>query len=715
MNKNIPTHQKENTQAYVSWASESNREESLAAYGSALIKASDNIIHAQNRDFSNLTNYADGKPGLNSKDFDWFRPGQAAPRTDKEAIAFGRYVYKRVGIIRNSMDLMGDFCAQGVRLVHPNKRIERFYREWFKQVEGERVSERLGHLLFREANVPLRWYTAKINKAKRLEMQKSIAADISINKNSQTFQKGEIPWRYSFIDPLLVSPIGGSMSTLTNETLLKLKIPTKLRNEIRRLVNMSNKNDAEGVAASRLLSQMSPDILEAVKRNKEVILPPEKSNIYYYKKDDWDCWATPISCSAFEALNLYQRLQLADKAALDGAMNKIRVWKIGSLEHKLAPTEIASSTLSDMLGANVGGGTIDIVWGPDIELLETSSDIQSYLGEAKYKPALTDIYSTLGIPSSLTGSASGGTTNNYISLKTLVERLNYVRAIVVKHWEEQIEIVQKAMGFRKPAQVEFDIMHLEDPAAMTTLLLNMADRNIVSDEFVQRHVKADPDMEKNRLSKESQDRNNKGREKVSPYHQVDQDYGLKKIALQTGQSAPSEVGLELEEKKEGEDSLVNLKEPKGNPSQQESPVQEPGRPKNVKDTQKRQEKTFTPKIKASFGSDMIWAEEAQAKISDIINPLMLASLGKKSLRNLTSEEFDGLEDVKFEILCNLNIGDEITSEIISEVVKVPVENIHAEFNLWLDNSREEFDSESLSVSEMRKMRTYYYITKKYEA
>ena len=111
MNKNIPTHQKESTQAYVSWASESNREESLAAYGSALIKASDNIIHAQNRDFSGLTSYADGKPGLNSRDFDWFRPGQAAPRTDKEAIAFGRYVYKRVGIIRNSMDLMGDFCA----------------------------------------------------------------------------------------------------------------------------------------------------------------------------------------------------------------------------------------------------------------------------------------------------------------------------------------------------------------------------------------------------------------------------------------------------------------------------------------------------------------------------------------------------------------------------------------------------------------------------
>lgn len=92
------------------------------------------------------------------------------------------------------------------------------------------------------------------------------------------------------------------------------------------------------------------------------------------------------------------------------------------------------------------------------------------------------------------------------------------------------------------------------------------------------------------------DRSNKGREKVSPYHQVDQDYGLKKIALQTGQSAPSEVGLELEEKKEGEDSLVDLKEPKGNPNQGTKPLQEPGRPKNVKDTQKDR-KNIHPKDK----------------------------------------------------------------------------------------------------------------------
>ena len=270
-----------------------------------------------------------------------------------------------------------------------------------------------------------------------------------------------------------------------------------------------------------------------------------------------------IEISAFEPLNLYQRLQLTDKAALDGAMNKIRVWKIGNLEHKLAPTPTASSTLADMLGANVGGGTIDIVWGPDIELLETGSDIQSYLGEEKYKPTLMAIYSALGIPPTLTGTfGSSGTTNNFIALKTLVERLNYVRQIIINFWEEQIKIVQKAMGFRQPAIVEFDIMYLEDPAAMTTLLLNMADRNIISDEFVQRHVKAIPDIENRRVKKE----NVVKEEKVSPYHQADKDYGLKKIALQTGVSSPSEVGLELEDKREGEESLV-ISERKRNKNQ----------------------------------------------------------------------------------------------------------------------------------------------------
>ena len=37
--------------------------------------------------------------------------------------------------------------------------------------------------------------------------------------------------------------------------------------------------------------------------------------------------------------------------------------------------------------------------------------------------------------------------------------------------------------FALDAKVEFDFMHLDDPAAMTQLMINLADRNIISDEL----------------------------------------------------------------------------------------------------------------------------------------------------------------------------------------------------------------------------------------
>ena len=186
--------------AYVSWASEENEEYAFSTYAKTLEEASHSTAGSSyQRDFRNLTDYAGGKPGLNGSDFDWFRPGQAAPVKPKDIISFGRYAYRRIGLVHNAIDLMGDFCSQGIRLVHPNKRIERFFNDWFKNVHGSRVSERMAHLLFREANVPIRWYTARIDRLKKLDMQKSVAADVKYNQDDPVYKRNEIPWRLSLI------------------------------------------------------------------------------------------------------------------------------------------------------------------------------------------------------------------------------------------------------------------------------------------------------------------------------------------------------------------------------------------------------------------------------------------------------------------------------------------------------------------------------------
>ena len=705
----IAQRQRDGGAAYVSWE---DNPDAFITYADALEEGSHNVTTASHhRNYSGLTNSLSGRPGLQNADFNWFRPDQAIPTKPKDIIAYARYVYRTIGLIHNAFDLMSDFACQGVRLAHPNARVEKFYNDWFKSVEGKHVSERIGHLLFREGNLVLRSYNAKINASKRKDMHKSVGAeDALVDVKNPIFKKKEIPWRYTFIDTLLVNPIGGSVAGVSNKKIYSLKIPQQLKSDIKKL------QASDDPAHKELLKEIAPDILRAVNstQNVDVILPSDKTHVLHYKKDDWQAWADPIVYSAFEDLNLYQRLKLADKAALDGAISKIRVWKLGSLEHKLAPTPTASSTLADMLGANVGGGTIDIIWGPDIELIETSSDMQSFLGEEKYRPTLMALYSCIGIPPTLTGTfGASGTTNNFISLKTLTERLNYVRGIIVKFWDEQIKAVQKAMGFRFPAQIEFDHMYLDDPAAMGGLLLNMADRNIVSEEFVQRFMKAKPNIESNRISSEKQKRTRKKMHKVSPFHNANKEHELHKIALQTGLSTPSEVGLELEEKKDGEKSALEMKEAQmnktGRPPDDTGKTGTPGRPKNSKDGGPRKQKTFKPKTKASAD---IWAKEAQTKLSSLLNPPLLARFKKKTLRSLTALELNEVERIKFEILCNLSIGEEVDKETITTAVNKQNPDIHREFDLWIADATEVKGSK-LTIEQVRDLRVSYYINYKY--
>ena len=276
--------------AYVSWAgTESERSKSMEVYTSAIQEAATASYTSRTRNFSDLTTSLSGKPGLRNSDYDYFRPDQAVPEKPKDIIAFARSSYRRIGLIRNAIDLMGDFACQGVRLVHPNKRVEKFYNDWFARVKGKETSERLCNLLFREANVPIRMYTAKINKNKRLEMQRSVASpDMTADIKISDFSKGELPWQYSFLDPLTVEVVGGQLASLASERKYMVKIPRNIANLIRKLRNSTNSLERE------LLNKIPSEILQAAENNQGVLLPPDKTFVYFYKKDDWQEWADPM-------------------------------------------------------------------------------------------------------------------------------------------------------------------------------------------------------------------------------------------------------------------------------------------------------------------------------------------------------------------------------------------------------------------------------------
>ncbi len=600
-----------------------------------------------------------GKDGFNRGDYEQLRLSEAMPTKPKDVMSACNRAYKRVGIVRNVIDLMADFATQGIDLYHPNEKIEEFYREWFRRVRGRERSERFLNYLYRIGNVVCKRSTAKLPTKVEDQMRRAKAAPDTSIEPDVVLLKHEIPWKYTFLNPINIEIANEELSAFVDGDgfTIGITLPQSIVSKIRRPKNQSERD---------LVDRLPPEFILAVKNGQKFVeLDREKVKTAYYKRDDWEPWASPMVTAILVDLQILDKMKLADLAALDGAISCIRVWKLGNIENKIMPTGAAINKLAEMLMNNVGGGVMDLVWGPDLELIETSTEVHRFLGSGKYEPCLTQIYAGLGIPPTLTGaSSSGGFTNNFISLKTLTERLEYGRGILADFWAEEVRLVQVAMGFKQAARVVFDRMTLSDEAAEKQLLLNLWDRGLVSDESIVDRFGEVPDVEESRIRRDDRKRKN-GRKapKASPFHDPQQDFRLKTVFAQAGEVTPSEVGLELDERKPGEISPIerkNKQESKlaATPRETSKTVNKtkvgaPGRPKQSNDKKKRKQKAVKPRSSASFLNTLSWAENAQAAINAIASPAYLASLSKANARQLTDEESNNFEQYKFFVLCKL--------------------------------------------------------------
>jgi hypothetical protein len=169
-----------------------------------------------------------------------------------------------------------------------------------------------------------------------------------------------------------------------------------------------------------------------------------------------------------------------------------------------------------------------------------------------------------------------------------------------------------------------------------------------------------------RVQKESKEREQGKRPaKSGPHHESQQDFALKKIALTTGVVAPSEVGLELEDKTDNQISMMeqrmNMLQNKFDNNNSPKPA---GRPSGAKDNKQRT-RDFKPKRKAVME---IWARNAQDKIGEIINPALLDHFGKANMRSLSQQETLVSENIRFGVLLQLEPFSLVKAKQILELL-----------------------------------------------
>jgi len=660
-------------------------EDAFTAYGSQVDDA-DMGHHAiprgravADRTFVNHDTNISVKSDYNYRDYDYFRPSTAIPQRKEDIIAMCMTAYKKVGLVKNVIDLMGDFGAQGIRLQHPNSNMQQFYNTWWDKIGGTGRSERFLNSLYRCGQVIVKKSYGKVSNFQERKMKKGLAEDVKIEKIKTKAR--EVPLKYKFVNPLSVEVVADDLAQFVGTPALGLKISANLKAAVSRAMQQKDKMSP---AVKTMLSKIPKDVLAAIQRGDRVLpLDPNKTGVYYYKKDDWDLWADPMCYCILDDLLMLNQLKLADRSALDGAISNIRLWKLGiigdSPATSILPTKAAINKLRAILANNVGGGTMDLVWGPELSFEESNSQVWRWLGSEKYETTITSIYEGLGIPASLRGGGQGSTnTGSFIGLNTLIKRLQYGRDMLVDFWNAELKYVHKAMGFAgPPPQIMFDFMALADEPAERQLLINLWDRDIISDDTILELFGRLPKVEKARVKSEGKERDfERMPYKAGPFHNPDKEHDYRKILLQSGEITPSEIGIDLDDRKEGEDTRlekmeqtqVKLKELDIKKQKESKPPGTGGRPKNVTETKKRKPKpTDKPSTKA-FVNIFLWANAAQDTIAHMVNPSLLHAYDKKNMRSLSRDEFDQIEILKFNILCYFNPFEDITSAKIYDAL-----------------------------------------------
>jgi hypothetical protein len=277
---------------------------------------------------------------------------------------------------------------------------------------------------------------------------------------------------------------------------------------------------------------------------------------------------------------------------------------------------------------------------------------------------------------------ASGTTNNFISIQTMIERLEYVRNKLRDFWEQELTLLQHSLGFQEPARIQFDIMTLNDENAKKKLLLDMWDRNLISDEAIVEVFQEFPEIELVRQRREQRERKRKLRlEKAGPYFQAEKMHEYLKIALQNGYINPRDVEIEVQSDEptpfdQQLKSAEKIKSMGGTSLTKKSKgVSGQGRPKNSKDSSTRKSRGFKVRTSAEqadnvgdFLTKSMWAKSAYNDISEHINPIMLKYYDKANLRQLSVEEADKLEQVKFSVLSNLDPYSNISEDKVVELI-----------------------------------------------
>jgi hypothetical protein len=308
-----------------------------------------------------------------------------------------------------------------------------------------------------------------------------------------------------------------------------------------------------------------------------------------------------------------------------------------------------------------------IVWDDLITVETVYPPIENMLSEGKYNQVNDDIRAGIGMPEVLLNGTAGNFSNSFLSVKTLMERLETGRQILLNWIKGQVELIAEALGFQKPAWIKLEKLSLNDEEVEKRFLLELVDRNMLSAQTLIERGGENFEIEVQRMKEE---------DKLRKQIREDNPFVLRKLGKFGPQLQDSSI-LELtDDMTIDPNTMAPIRTQKKNelPTGQEDKGQNGGRPQGVP----RDNRRTTPKAPKgqNASASIIESMQAQQKAEFQFDQLfsfftnsVLKSRNSNDLDDLDLSDFSKIYNSIIKVICHGDGLKRISKQQVANILQ----------------------------------------------
>lgn len=227
--------------------------------------------------------------------------------------------------------------------------------------------------------------------------------------------------------------------------------------------------------------------------NAHITLDPQLVTHIKRKAMDYEDWGTPYLTRTFKPLSIISKLQRLDDATLEGMINLITVFKIGS---DIFPADQGRLDKFAALLKQQNGVDPNkyLVWAHDISIEQVGPDGKILSFDKRYDQAIAQLKYALGAVDPLIGGKP--TSNVWDSFIALLETLQAMRKSLTVWLEDTVMQIadQNNIVLKKRPVIVWDRMNLTNEYEMKNLILAFYDRGLIDPRTALMESGRDPEI-----------------------------------------------------------------------------------------------------------------------------------------------------------------------------------------------------------------------------